>query len=486
MQLPRLPTVSKASTAPNIPTSRVFATREAALVALSNSDVLETHESHARYLDDRNMLQNVLTAHAQEVKRARTEKRETLRQRFQTAKRSMRPSNPYLNFPQPPISVGAGVPLFGLPKLPAERPVWVPIERDEDDNTPVNALKRTLAANLPRVVELFRRWDVNCDGLVDVRELHDAVGALNLADGVTVWDNDTLHALFGALDTNGNGTIDFQELFHALRRYNPPPITSWSARGGSQSARRWGASDEVTLEMPRRRPPAQQGGEGSGKELEAVAKVKRLLAHHQARVIDFLRKHDHDFDSTLTPLELRRALAACSIDLDRGALRLLFKQIDRDGSGEISFHELNQVLSRKVDFDAGRGEIFDADRREYTTGHTHVRQIVGAAGAPAAGGTTPRGAPSMAPRTLDDMQMSAELTSLTPRVVNVAVVNETSVSRAKHAASRYEREKADMLRLDSMKEDAARSRHVHGIADSPRGSAEPKSTPRGSRRRVKA
>ena len=39
---------------------------------------------------------------------------------------------------------------------------------------------RVPSAACAQVVELFRKWDVNCDGNVNINELRDAIGALGL------------------------------------------------------------------------------------------------------------------------------------------------------------------------------------------------------------------------------------------------------------------------------------------------------------------
>ena len=188
--------------------------------------------------------------------------------------------------------------------------------------------------------------------------------------------------------------------------------------------------DTSSLEMPRRReaPP-----ENSGKDAEAVAAVKRALTLNHERVIDFLRKHDMDDDSTISPLELRRALAALSIPIDPRAMKLLFKTIDKDGSGGISFGELNTVLRRQVDFSTGGGEVFDAATGTYTTSATAVKSTRGKKKRRGA-----KGEGEGAPIRLD---MTAEVLDLTPQFVNIEPPTHEQLSRARagFAAGREQR-----------------------------------------------
>jgi Ca2+-binding EF-hand superfamily protein len=336
-------------------------TKASVVEYMSKRMVKEARDRAAQYGAERSEIAYAMEMHAEQVERTRRERRRRQHEQREAKRRSMRPSNPYLNFPQADWrDGGAGVEYFGLPKLAERKTLWVPAPKPPVDS-PIEALKRTLAANLPRVVALFRKWDVNCDGLISTQELYDAVGALHLADGVTEWTSEDLSALFTALDTNRNGSIDFNELFDALRRYNPPPIPLYrdEARG----------VDVASLEMPRRREPRQGDRK---RETEAVARVKKIISANFGRVIDFLRAHDLNDDSLLTPLELRRALAALSIPIDGAALKMLFKTIDKDSSGGISFSELNAILRKKVDYSTGDGEMFSAATGQYTTSHTAV------------------------------------------------------------------------------------------------------------------
>ena len=59
----------------------------------------------------------------------------------------------------------------------------------------------------------------------------------------------------------------------------------------------------------------------TGKDVEAVHKIKTLLMVHHARVLELFRSWDYDMDASITPHELKRALAALSIPIDTKALK---------------------------------------------------------------------------------------------------------------------------------------------------------------------
>lgn len=73
----------------------------------------------------------------------------------------------------------------------------------------VEQLRHALSANLSRVVELFREWDENGDGVIDQNEFRKAVYFVFW--GVRVPPEHS-NALFQLIDRDRSGTIDYREL----------------------------------------------------------------------------------------------------------------------------------------------------------------------------------------------------------------------------------------------------------------------------------
>jgi len=189
-----------------------------------------------------------------------------------------------------------------------------------DEPAALTALKKALGQSLPRVVDLFNRWDVDCDHTIGIDELRLALGALKVPH-----DEKTLMELFDQLDADRSGSIDFEELHHALRKHAPkrePP-------------------NYIALTVPKRREP-QTGGTGA--ERRAVAALKRRLSDNRLRVRDLFAQWDIDSDGQVTIAELQRALAGLCIPIDKPALKRLFAQIDTDGSGSVDYTELEALL----------------------------------------------------------------------------------------------------------------------------------------------
>ena len=86
--------------------------------------------------------------------------------------------------------------------------------------TQVAEVRRTLLEVLNsdqmRVLDLFRAWDVNGDGLVGKQELRSALAGLGIEAPAQVVD-----ALFGMLDTDNDGMLQYRELNASLRRTEP-------------------------------------------------------------------------------------------------------------------------------------------------------------------------------------------------------------------------------------------------------------------------
>ena len=93
-------------------------------------------------------------------------------------------------------------------------PAAVDLVEAEDGGAPVvEQLRAVLAENAVRVIDLFRDWDVDQSGTVSVLEFCRSVAALGYTAPL-----DDVRRLFGALDADGSGALEYAELHKALRR----------------------------------------------------------------------------------------------------------------------------------------------------------------------------------------------------------------------------------------------------------------------------
>lgn len=70
-----------------------------------------------------------------------------------------------------------------------------------------------LAANMTRVIDLFREWDLNGDGMISPKEFRRAMMSLKLQ-----CTRKEIDQLFVTFDPDGSNTIDFRELHRELRK----------------------------------------------------------------------------------------------------------------------------------------------------------------------------------------------------------------------------------------------------------------------------
>ena len=104
---------------------------------------------------------------------------------------------------------------FGLREQASDRRGFggrLRLEHSGGAPSPEAQLLRLLQRHLLRLIDLFRRWDVDDSGDVDPDEFFEAICALGYDVPRTVSD-----ALFESLDSDGGGTISYQELKVALQ-----------------------------------------------------------------------------------------------------------------------------------------------------------------------------------------------------------------------------------------------------------------------------
>jgi Ca2+-binding EF-hand superfamily protein len=74
-------------------------------------------------------------------------------------------------------------------------------------------IRRALAANAVRVVDLFREWDENDDGLLSAAEFRHAMPLIGIHAA-----KDEINELFNSMDADRDGIVTFKEFNRALRK----------------------------------------------------------------------------------------------------------------------------------------------------------------------------------------------------------------------------------------------------------------------------
>ena len=87
-------------------------------------------------------------------------------------------------------------------------------EGDAGGKSIQDQLRDALAANLTRVIDLFREWDDDGNGLIDKKEFRQALIGLGYSAPKA-----EVNTLFESFDKDGGGSVDYHELNAMLRRH---------------------------------------------------------------------------------------------------------------------------------------------------------------------------------------------------------------------------------------------------------------------------
>lgn len=319
-----------------------FASGSRTIEDLSRRLIEQARDCADAYVTDYEGVKRLLDTHEGRRRTARRAEQEERRAKANMQRRQLKGANIFIQRPQRPWhatnSPGGSIDFAGgIPSLPpiGHVPWTAAAKRDEERGTPLGAFKEALASNLRRVSELFHKWEVSLDERIDLHELRDAVGVLNLARS-PAWDEDCVSKLYAQLDGDNSGYIEFARLHDLLKRYQPPELAALKR----DPLRR--GSSLISLQPPVAKLPPM----GPARPEIAVTNLERQLIANQSRVIERFRRMDSD---AITATELRRALSSLCIHADAKTTEKLFKLLlDVEGAGSITLDELSQILVRRV------------------------------------------------------------------------------------------------------------------------------------------
>ena len=141
---------------------------------------------------------------------------------------------------------------------------------------------------LKQLKEIFARFDMDSDGSLTILELAALLRSLGLKPS-----GDQIHILLANMDSNGNGSVEFDELVKAML----PDI------------------NETTL-------------------------------INQEHLLDVLRAFDRDGNGFITAAELAGSMAKMGQPLTYRELTEMIKEADTDGDGVISFDEFAAAMAK--------------------------------------------------------------------------------------------------------------------------------------------
>ena len=105
----------------------------------------------------------------------------------------------------------------------------VAIDLDSDKSVQ-EQLRDILTANAVRVIDLFREWDDDGNGVISKKEFRTALNAMGIKA-----EKSEVDGLFDSFDADGGGSIEYSELNKALRRGGGVQLDSKLQAGGAGS-----------------------------------------------------------------------------------------------------------------------------------------------------------------------------------------------------------------------------------------------------------
>ncbi|XP_028753730.1 probable calcium-binding protein CML15 [Neltuma alba] len=144
---------------------------------------------------------------------------------------------------------------------------------------------------LKQLRDVFARFDMDSDGSLTVLELAALLRSLGLKP-----TGDQIHALLSTMDSNGNGSVEFDELVKAIL----PDLKN----------------EEVIV--------------------------------NQEKLLEVFKCFDRDGNGYISAAELARAMARMGQPLTYRELTQMIKDADEDGDGVISFSEFANVMAKSA------------------------------------------------------------------------------------------------------------------------------------------
>lgn len=137
---------------------------------------------------------------------------------------------------------------------------------------------------------IFKRFDLDADGSLTHLELAALLRSLGLKP-----NGDQLHTLLATMDSNGNGSVEFDELVNAIL----PDI-----------------SDQILV--------------------------------NQDQLMEVFRIFDRDGNGHITAAELAGAMAKMGQPLTYQELTEMMREADSNGDGVISFNEFTTIMAKSA------------------------------------------------------------------------------------------------------------------------------------------
>jgi Ca2+-binding EF-hand superfamily protein len=168
-------------------------------------------------------------------------------------------------------------------------------------------IKTWILAQNKTLREVMMMFDKNSDGGLSPFEMSQALAAMN----ISTLSNDDIAAFIQLLDKDKNSKISLEELSDKLGIPVDPPPT--------------GVIETV------------------------FTKIRSFLRNNGLQLIDYFRRFDKDFSSSISEDEFTNILLDMRLDMQPGDIHNLFLEIDKNRNGSLSFMEFDTKYEDVID-----------------------------------------------------------------------------------------------------------------------------------------
>ena len=228
---------------------------------------------------------------------------------------------------------------------------------DPDSNVPIQEQLRTLLTeNAVRVIDLFREWDDDGNGLVDKKEFRKAVSALGFQAS-----KEDINAVFDAIDIDGGGTLEYSELNKAFRRGGSIKLDRSLEPGAAgaielKAKNKFGSasvkSGSGRYSIGAAQSASQRSLSSSTSKLTTqdliLEDLHKTLARNAPRLEQLFKRWDTNGDGQIDRKEWAEALPMIGINTTSEMIAKLFDELDTDGSGTIDITELRAAVRERT------------------------------------------------------------------------------------------------------------------------------------------
>jgi Ca2+-binding EF-hand superfamily protein len=255
-------------------------------------------------------------------------------------------------------------------------------------------LRDEIAGRWSTVRNIFVQCDIDGSGMIDRREWCLALPlALNMVGQIKEQDASNL---FDHFDADGNGELDYHELYMMLRQGARVELDS-RLKAGAVEFDREATQRHKTRKQARTTKGSNtlhglvlggggDGGDGGGGDAppmdpaDVLNELGKALATKLGRIVDLFREWDLDGSGEIDKREFCDAMESVGLDWSEEKRGALFDQLDDDKSGCIEYRELTRKLRRAANAAERKGRRNRGPKRVAAGSVRHLRHSASSPG----------------------------------------------------------------------------------------------------------